>query len=171
MPCRCRVLSPIHKCRAVPLPSSDIAVSLVKVRVWPEKIRTANRETPRNSRKEPNLGQTLIYTYHAVSLPCFAVDLRNRLQSGMVGARRGHGIVCVIQTRSHCVIQMRKTQSKSSATRHGRGTAWYGWISLYSPFGLGVTRLEWTRVLESYEYNKPSWFHKWWQISCHLQKR
>jgi hypothetical protein len=32
--------------------------------------------------------------------------------------------LCVNQTRSHCINQMRKTQSKPLAKRHGRGTAW-----------------------------------------------
>jgi hypothetical protein len=51
-------------------------------------------------------------------------------QSGMVGARQGYGMVCLNHTQSQCVIQVRKTQSKSSATRHGKGTAWCVWISL-----------------------------------------
>jgi hypothetical protein len=33
-------------------------------------------------------------------------------------------MVCVNQTRPHCVNQMGKTQSKPLAERHGRGTAW-----------------------------------------------
>jgi hypothetical protein len=32
-------------------------------------------------------------------------------------------MVCVNQTRPHCVNQMGKTQSKPLAERHGRGTA------------------------------------------------
>ena len=67
----------------------------------------------------------LIYTYHAVPLPCCAVALRSRLQSGIVEARQGHGMVCVNQTRSPCVIQMGKTRSSSLVTRHGRDVAWY----------------------------------------------
>ena len=59
------------------------------------KIRTANRETPRGSRKKPYLGRSLIRTHHAVPLSCRTVALKNRLQSGMVGARLGHGIVRV----------------------------------------------------------------------------
>ena len=38
--------------------------------------------------------------------------------------RHGHGMASVSQTRPRCVIQMRKTQSKPLAARHGRGTAW-----------------------------------------------
>jgi len=39
------------------------------------------------------------------------------------GARHGHGMVCVNQTRPQCVNQMER-QSKPFATRHGRETAW-----------------------------------------------
>jgi len=60
---------------------------------------------------------------HAASLPCCAVALRSRFQNGVVGARQGRGMVCVNETRPHCVNQMGKTQSKPLAKRHGRGTA------------------------------------------------
>jgi len=62
----------------------------------------------------------LIHTSHAAPLPCCAVALRSRFQNGMVGARHGHGMVFVNQTRSHCVNQMGKTQYKPLAARHGR---------------------------------------------------
>jgi hypothetical protein len=39
-------------------------------------------------------------------------------------ARHGRGMVCVNQTRPHCLNEMGKTQSKPLATRHGRKTAW-----------------------------------------------
>src|SRR5215469_1316885 len=47
---------------------------------------------------------------------------------GIFVAWQGNGMVCVNQTRPHCVNQMGKTQSKSLAVRHGRGTAgeWQG---------------------------------------------
>jgi hypothetical protein len=67
------------------------------------KIRTTNRETPRHSRKKPNLGRCpqvvmrrrpmLIHIYYVVPLPCCSMALGNRLQSGMVGARQKHGMV------------------------------------------------------------------------------
>jgi hypothetical protein len=57
-------------------------------------------------------------------LPCCAVALRNLFQNCMDGARHGHGMACVNQTRSHCENQMRKTKSKLLAARHGRGMAW-----------------------------------------------
>jgi len=67
----------------------------------------------------------LIHTCYAVLLPCCTVALRNSFQNGMVGARHGHCMVCVDQTRPHCANQIEKTQSKPFATRQGRGTACY----------------------------------------------
>jgi hypothetical protein len=49
--------------------------------------------------------------------------LRDRLQKGTLVAWQGNGMVCVNQTRPHCVNQMGKTQSTDLAERHGRGTA------------------------------------------------
>ena len=57
-----------------------------------------------------------------MACPCRAVALKSRFQNGMVGARHGHGMASVNQTRPHCVNQMGKTQSKPLAARHGRGT-------------------------------------------------
>jgi len=37
--------------------------------------------------------------------------LKSRFQNGMVGARHGHGMASVNQTRPHCVDQMVKTHS------------------------------------------------------------
>jgi len=45
-------------------------------------------------------------------------------KNGMIGARYGHGIGGVNQTRPHCVNQIGKTHSKPLAARNGRGTAW-----------------------------------------------
>ena len=42
----------------------------------------------------------------------------------MVGARHGHGMASVNQTRPHCVNQMGNAHSKPLAERYGRGTAW-----------------------------------------------
>ena len=55
-------------------------------------------------------------------------SLSERHDQSMAGVRHGHGTVCVNQTQSPCVNQMGKTQSKPSATWHGRGTAeaWNG---------------------------------------------
>jgi acetamidase/formamidase len=39
-------------------------------------------------------------------------------------------MVCLNQTRPHCVNQMGKAQSKALAERHGRGTAWYVSVDL-----------------------------------------
>ena len=84
------------------------------------KIRTANRETPRGSRKKPNLGgsftgrrETACVNSHIPFLaPAVALTSRK-------AEWQGHGMVCVNQTRSRCVIQMGKTQSECLATRHG----------------------------------------------------
>jgi hypothetical protein len=66
---------------------------------------------------------------HAVTLPspCRdpAIALRGRFQKGIFVAWQGTGMVCVNQTRAHCVNQMGKIQSKALAERHGMGTAWY----------------------------------------------
>jgi hypothetical protein len=84
-----------------------------------------------------------IHTYHAFPLPFSdanshipcrdpAVALRGRFQNGISVAWQGNGMACVNQTRPHCVNQRGKTQSKPSAERHGRGTAWYVWIKYSS---------------------------------------
>jgi hypothetical protein len=75
----------------------------------------------------------LIHTFHAMSMPRFAVALISRFQNGMVVVWHGRGKACVNQTWPHCVNQIGKTQSKPLAARHGRarhgrgmGThAWY----------------------------------------------
>jgi len=45
-------------------------------------------------------------------------------KKGMVGARHGHDMASVNQTRPHCVNHTGKTHSKPLVARHGRGTAW-----------------------------------------------
>jgi hypothetical protein len=71
--------------------------------------------------KEPVSRPMLIHT----CMPCCAVSLRSLFQSRSTAwARQGHCVACVNQTRSHCVNQMGKTQSKPLAARHVRGTAW-----------------------------------------------
>jgi hypothetical protein len=73
----------------------------------------------------------LIHTYHAVPMlfPCRHPAatmpwLRDRFQKGIFVAWQGNGMVCVNQTRLHCVNQTGKTQSKALAERHGRGKTW-----------------------------------------------
>jgi hypothetical protein len=58
--------------------------------------------------------------------------LSERHIRGTSGERHGNGVSCFNQTQLHCVNQIWKTQSKPIAERHGRGTAWYVWISLKS---------------------------------------
>jgi hypothetical protein len=64
---------------------------------------------------------------HAVPMPspCRGLEksLSERHIRGMAGERHGNGMVCVNQTRPHCVNQMGITQSKPLAERHGSGTA------------------------------------------------
>jgi hypothetical protein len=120
---RCRV--PALPCRAnshMPFCASAVLRHRRVIRESPcvdGKIRTVNRGIPHSGRKKPNLRRSptgrqrrpiLIHTYHSVPLPCRAVAVRSRLQSGMVEAQQGHGMVCVNEIRSHCVIQMGKTQ-------------------------------------------------------------
>jgi hypothetical protein len=61
-------------------------------------------------------------------MPCPCRGLEKSLSERHVRstgrARHGQGMACVNQKRPHCVNQMRKTQSKPLAARHGRGTAW-----------------------------------------------
>jgi hypothetical protein len=112
----------------VPLSSSDSAASFVKVRVEPKKselpivkhrVAVGRNRTSAGRPHAVKRRPMVIHTYQAMHLPSFAVALRSLLKSGMVGARHGHGSICVNQTRSHCVIQMGNAQSKTLATRHG----------------------------------------------------
>jgi hypothetical protein len=63
----------------------------------------------------------LIHIYHAMSLLHYAVTLKIRFQSDLVGEWQGHGMACVNQTLSHCVNEMGTTGPKSLATRQGYG--------------------------------------------------
>jgi hypothetical protein len=71
-----------------------------------------------------------------------AMALRGLFQKGIFVAWQGNGMVCVNQTRPHCVNQMEKTQSKALAERHGNsmGTAWYVWIGLYALIAWSPTK-------------------------------
>jgi hypothetical protein len=102
-------------------------------------------ESPCGRRKKLNAGSSptcLLWTadtnshkpcrFHAALMPRSAVALSGRFQNGMIVAWQGNGMACVNQTRPHCVNKMGKTKSKPLAERHGRGTAWYVWISLKS---------------------------------------
>ena len=69
---------------------------------------------------------------HAPTMPFFSRPLHRtaveRRPGSAVALRRtalyGYGMVCVNQTRPHCINQMGKTHSKPLASRRGRGTAW-----------------------------------------------
>jgi hypothetical protein len=55
-------------------------------------------------------------------------------------------MACGNQTQLYCVNQMGKTQSKPLATRHGRGMAWYVWISLNTVYLLIQTHTTTTTI-------------------------
>jgi hypothetical protein len=88
------------------------------------RVVAGRRRTPTGRPHIVSGRPMLIYTCHAMPMPRCAVALRSRFQNGMVVAWHGRGMTCVNQTRSHCVDQMGKTQSKPSAKRHGRRAAW-----------------------------------------------
>jgi hypothetical protein len=58
-----------------------------------------------------------IYTCHALAAPMPWLEK-------LLSERHVHGMVCVKQTRPHCVNQIATTESKPLAERHGRGTVW-----------------------------------------------
>jgi hypothetical protein len=72
----------------------------------------------------------LTHTCHAIPMPRCAVALISRFRNGMAVVWHGRGIACVNLKRPHSVNQIGKTQSEPLAARHGRGTAWYVWISV-----------------------------------------
>jgi hypothetical protein len=71
------------------------------------------------------ISRTLADRQHAVTLPRPCHDpvmaLKSRFHKGIFLAWQGNDMVCVNQTRLHCVNQMGKTESKALAERHGRG--------------------------------------------------
>jgi hypothetical protein len=109
-------------------PASEIGMLLIKtfleLRVVAGRSRTRAGRPHFVSRRP-----MLINTYHTgpMPFPCHdpAVALRGRFQNGIFVAWQGNGMVCVKQTRPHCVDRMGKTQSKPLAERHGKGTTWY----------------------------------------------
>jgi hypothetical protein len=144
IPCR-SLAALIHTCHAATLPFSDSAVSFVKVRVVDGNIRSTlllvatfvevrvvvGRSRARAGRPPAVSGRPmLIHTYHAVPMPLYVAlcrgletSLSERRGRGVTRERHEIGIVCVNQTRLHCVNQMGKRHSKPLAERHGRGTA------------------------------------------------
>ena len=104
------------------------------------KNRTANRKTPRGSRKKPNLGRSPTGRQGTVDvnshIPCRVPavlwrDLENSLSKrhGRSTARSRHGL-CEQITVALC-FSSRKDTIEILATRHGRDVPWYVWISLY----------------------------------------
>jgi hypothetical protein len=154
-PCRAAL---IHTCHAAPLPFSDSAVAFLKVRVLAGNIRTASPTVLRidmllitilvELRVVAGRTRRLAGRPHAVSgrpmpCPCRAVpwpwEVSFRTALSWHGRKRhGNSLACVNQTWPHYVNQMGKAQSKLLVARHGRGTAWYVWISLYGAINWNV---------------------------------
>jgi hypothetical protein len=135
------------------------------------------RGTSRGSRKKSNLGRFSTSDFNS-HVPCGApavlcrgleMSFSERHGRSTSGARHGHGVLCVTQTRPHYVKQMGKAQSEPLATRHGWGSAW-AW---YVMCELALSVL-WTKsvskkrrtIRRSYEYiyNRPAQFLA--QSSC-----
>jgi hypothetical protein len=85
-----------------------------------------------------------IHTFHANTTLCCGLEKlpSERHGRGMARARHGRGMVCVNQTRLHCVNQMRKTESKPLAARHGMCELAFKlpWRA-YPRIGRGLTRV------------------------------
>ena len=88
----------------IPCRAPAAAVSFVKVRVLPErselpiaKLRFVAGRNRTWADRPPAVERRamIVHTYTAVPMPCCAVALRSLLQSGMVGARQGHGVISV----------------------------------------------------------------------------
>jgi hypothetical protein len=99
-------------------PTSEIGMLLItnflELRVVAGRSRTrAGR--PHAVCRRPMLIQ------NTMPFPCLdsAVALRDRFQNGIFVAWQVNGVVCVNQTRQHCINQMGKTQSKALTERHG----------------------------------------------------
>jgi hypothetical protein len=111
-------------------PASEIGVLLI-INFLELCVAAVRSRTPAGRPHAISGRQMVIHTYHAVPLPrpCRGLErsLSERHIRGMAGERHENSMVCVNQTRPHCVNQMGKTQSKPLAERHGNGmrTAWY----------------------------------------------
>jgi hypothetical protein len=149
MPCRvnshvpCRVPAIFKQCRVLrESPRGSRKYPNCWSYSWTDWYASDNnlRGTPHGSRKKPNAGRSptcRLWTADANSrIPCHAystpmqhcaVALRSQFRNSMVVAWHGRSMVCVNQTRPHCLSKMGNTQSKPLAARHGRdmGTTWY----------------------------------------------
>ena len=112
----------------------------------------------------------LVWFTLAIPCPCHAPTIRLKAtaqhgrrksavlccvieKNGMVGAKHGHGMASVNQTRPHCVNQMGKAHFKPLAARHGRGTAWArhgnGMLCVNRPL-VNIETETWTAVARRY---------------------
>jgi hypothetical protein len=97
-----------------------------------------------------------VNSHMPVPRPCCAMPWP--WEVAFITAWHGRGMACVNHVRPHCVNQIGKTQTKHLAARHGRGTAWYVWISfkwtqLTVP---GTYRLPW-QVVHNFPHYKASY--------------
>jgi hypothetical protein len=82
------------------------------------------RECSRGSRKKPKLDRSRTGRREAadensrIAMPCCAVALRSRFQSGMVGAQQGHGMARLLglgdDTRDHIISAFPILPNKST---------------------------------------------------------
>jgi hypothetical protein len=115
IPCRSHAVPKPFPCRshAVPLSRSCHSPMLIRTHTMPFPCRSSATTLPR---------------------PCRGLErsLSERHIRGMAWERMAR----VNQTRSHCVNQMGKTQSKRLAERHGRETAWERYGMCESAFNI-----------------------------------
>jgi hypothetical protein len=119
-----------------------LITTFVELRVIAGRSRTrAGR--PHAVSGRPMLIHTCLAHAHAALCLGLEKSLSERHGRGMARARYGRDMVCVNQTRPHCVTQMGKTQSKLLAARHGRGMAWErhgnGMVVAWHGRGMGAT--------------------------------
>jgi hypothetical protein len=91
--------------------------------------------TGRGSSKKPKAGNSPTCRLMLSPCPDPAMALRSGFQKGIFVAWQGNCMVCVNQTRPHCVNQMGKTESKALAERHGMcESALIRWTANSMPF-------------------------------------
>jgi hypothetical protein len=117
-------------------PASEICMLVINFLEL--RVVTGRRRTLAGRQHAVSGGSILIHTYHVVPMlfPCrhpaatlpqpdrgLEKSLSESHSRGVARERHGKGMVCVNQTRPHCVNQMGMTQSKPLAEGHGRRTA------------------------------------------------
>ena len=100
------------------------------------KIRTANREIPRGSRKKPNLSRTPTGRQEMADvnshITCRAMPRPWEVVYKSAWSEHGRATVCYVWIKyGRTAVFKWETQYKSLARRNEMGTALYLWISLY----------------------------------------